>query len=189
MSPRGDEACRGIQADDGFRFDHFHPPGFQQGGHDADAVAAGHRMGAIRLQHDEAGVGIRPRRRDQEIHRHCSAGAGLKGDELSEAVIHRIDMIHFLQGRGTWNIGCATDDDLADLTLAMDLENLDRAFPLHCDLLHSNRLPADTQAHQQRSPNKVRDHAAASARSRDPQSGAAPGSHYGYGPVHSSLQA
>ena len=56
------------------------------------------------------------------------AGARLEGDEAAQAVVDLVDVVHLLEHGRAGDIRRAADDHLADLALAMDLEELDRAF-------------------------------------------------------------
>ena len=125
QEPGGDQPRGCIETDRCFRFGHRHAARFKKRRHDADAIAAGHGMGAIGLQDDEAGIDIRPRRFEQEVHGHGDARARLGCHEAAEAVIDGIDMVHLLQGGLSGNFRRTADDDLAKLSLTMNLQDAD----------------------------------------------------------------
>ncbi len=127
----GDEAGRRIQPHDGLRLRHRDAAGFQQRGHDADAVAAGHGVGAVGLQHDEAGIGVGAGRRDQQVDRHLGAGARLQRHEPPQAVVDLVDVVHLVEHGRAGNLRRAGHQHLADLALAMDLDQLDRTREIH----------------------------------------------------------
>ena len=143
---RHHQARRGIQADDGLRLPHRNAAGLEQSRHHAHAVAAGHRMGAIRLQHDEAGVGVGPGGREQQVDRHLGAGARLVGHEPPQAAVDMVDVVHLVEHGRAWNFRRAADDHLADLALAMDLDQLERTRPAHAVTRWRRRSRAPARA-------------------------------------------
>ena len=60
----GHQSRRRIQPDHGLRLAHGDHARFQQHGCDADAVGAGHGMGLVALEDDEAGIGFIRHRRE-----------------------------------------------------------------------------------------------------------------------------
>ena len=131
---RDDEAGGGIEAHDGLRLAHRDPAGLQQRGHHADAVAARHGVRAVGLQHHEAGVGAGPRRRQQQVQRHLRTGARLQRHEAAQAVVDRVDVVHLVEHGRARNLRRAADDHLADLALAVDLDDVERVWPRHIGL-------------------------------------------------------
>ena len=128
---RHHEARRRVQAHDGLRLAHRNPAGLEQSRHDAHAVAAGHGVRAIRLQHDEAGVGVGAGGRDQQVDRHLGAGARLVRHEPPQAAVDGVDVVHLVEHGRARNLRRTADDHLADLALAVDLDQLERTRPGH----------------------------------------------------------
>ncbi|MCY1307492.1 hypothetical protein D9M70_574170 [compost metagenome] len=97
-------------------------------------------MRLVGLEDDEAGVCLRPLRRHQQVDRADRTGARLQAQEPAQAVIDRVDVVELLGDRVSRDLRYAADRDLADLTLAMNVQQLDCALPPHA--VSPIRLPS-----------------------------------------------
>ena len=86
-------------------------------------------MGTVRLQHDEARINIGTCWRDQEIDRHLRARSRLQRHESPQTVIDVVNVVHFIEQGRPGNFRGAADDHLADLSLAVNVDQVDGAFP------------------------------------------------------------
>ncbi|MNZ96701.1 hypothetical protein D3C78_1159070 [compost metagenome] len=127
----GYQAGGGVQHHRGLGLLHRHHAQLQQGSDHADAVAAGHRVGLVRLQHDKARVGFRAGWRQQQVDRHLQATARLQRYQAAQAVIHLVDVVHLVQHAGAGDAQYAASDDLADFAFAVHFGQLEGLFPTH----------------------------------------------------------
>ncbi len=92
-------------------------------------------MRLIRLENDEAGVGLGPPGRQQEIDRSQRRGARFETQEPAQAVVDRVDVVQLFGNRVSRDLRHAANRDPADLAFAMHIQQLDRLLPSHLKIL------------------------------------------------------
>ncbi|MCY1525628.1 hypothetical protein D9M68_606120 [compost metagenome] len=122
--PGGHQAGGRVKHHCGLRLLHRQHAEFEQRGDHADAVAAGHGMGLVRLQDDEACLGFWPGRRQQQVHRHLQAAARFQHHQAAQAIVHLVDVVHLVEHGLAGYANDTAGNDLADLTFAVDIHQL-----------------------------------------------------------------
>jgi hypothetical protein len=90
-------------------------------------------MRLVRLEDDEAGIGIGMFRRKQQIDGADRCAARLQAEKAAKLLSLRIGVqpMQLFGDRIARNLRHSADRDLADFTFAMNVQKLDRTFPPH----------------------------------------------------------
>ncbi|MNG28431.1 hypothetical protein D3C84_1136880 [compost metagenome] len=88
-------------------------------------------MSLVSLQNNEACLGLRTRRREQQIDRHLQAPARLQNHQATKAIVNLVDIVHLVEHGLTGNVEDTSSDDFADFAFAMHVDQLKRFLPAH----------------------------------------------------------
>ena len=131
LGGHADEAGRRLEDKLRGRLGHRQHPGLEERRDDADRVRPGH-PGIFDLLHDHvAGLGLRPRGRQDEVAVGGRVAARLAEHPQAEVVAVRLQPMHLLEHRRAGNVEHAADDDPAMFAGRVEVDRLDHPLESH----------------------------------------------------------
>jgi hypothetical protein len=122
---------RGLQGQLSDRLFHRHHSRFEESGHHADGVGAGHGRIFGLFHDDETGVRFGKCGRQDEIAVRGRKPPWLAQHAFTEIVRLRLEVFHFLEHRFAGDVAHAPHDDSAGLATAVEIHGIDHACQPH----------------------------------------------------------